>query len=79
MAKSNVFKTSKGQTIRLPKSVAFPESVRRVEIERRGEALFITPAGASWDNFFDGPTVSEDFAKNRNQPVLRIGFGTAKQ
>lgn len=68
MAQSTVFMTNKSQAIRLPKPVALPDSVKRVEIVKLGQSRLITPADATWDSFFDGPEVSEDFAKERGQP-----------
>jgi antitoxin VapB len=68
MTKSTVFKTNKTQAVRLPKAVAFPEGVREVEIIVTGKSRVITPVGHLWDDFFAGPTVSEDFMRERIQP-----------
>ena len=68
MAQSTVFKTNKSQAVRLPKPVALPESVKRVEIIKLGQSRLISPADAAWDSFFDGPGVSEDFLDQRAQP-----------
>lgn len=70
MARSTVFRTNRTQAVRLPKSVAFPEEVREVEIIRLGHSRLITPAGRRWDEFFlNGPFVSEDFMSEREQPA----------
>jgi antitoxin VapB len=70
MARSSVFKTNRTQAVRLPKSVAFPEEVREVEIIKLGHSRLITPAVRRWDEFFEnGPFVSEDFLSERDQPT----------
>ena len=68
MAQSTVFINNKSQAIRLPKPVALPESVKRVEIVKVGAARLIAPVDIAWDSFFDGPGVSDDFASDRRQP-----------
>ena len=69
MTKSTVFKTNKTQAVRLPKAVAFPEGVREVEIIVTGKGRLITPVGHLWDDFFkNGPHVSDDFMKEREDP-----------
>ena len=70
-AQSTVFTTNKSQAVRLPKAVALPRSVKRVEIVRLGQARLIAPAGAIWDTFFDGPKVSDDFRAERAQPAAQ--------
>jgi antitoxin VapB len=54
--------------VRLPKPVALPPSVRQVEVTKLGRSRLICPADQSWDAFFDGPVVSEDFMAERRQP-----------
>ena len=68
MAKSSVFMNNKSQAVRLPKPVALPESVKKVDIVKVGRARIITPAGESWDVWFDSEGVSEDFLSERDQP-----------
>ncbi len=53
----------------LPKSVALPESVKEVAIIAIQNRRLITPAGESWDSWFDGPTVTDDFMADREQPT----------
>lgn len=69
MARSTVFKNNKSQAIRLPKAVALPESVKKVDIVKLGRARLITPAGESWDIWFDRKDVSGDFMSEREQPT----------
>lgn len=69
MEQSTVFKTNKSQAVRLPKPVALPDSVKKVDIIKLGNARLITPAGQSWTSWFDGPGVSDDFMSEREQPT----------
>ena len=66
---TTVFKSNKSQAVRLPKPVALPDSVKKVNIVAIGNTRLITPSGESWDSWFDGPGVSEDFMVERDQPV----------
>ena len=68
MAKSTVFMNNKSQAVRLPKPVALPKSVKKVEIVKVGRARVITPAGESWDAWFDREGASEKFMPDREQP-----------
>jgi antitoxin VapB len=69
MIRSTIFTTNRSQAVRLPKSVAFPEEVRQVEIIKIGQSRLIVPAGQRWDEFFlDAPPVSADFMNDRQQP-----------
>ena len=65
---TRLFKSNRTQAVRLPKSVAFDDSVKEVEITVVGEARIITPAGRSWDAWFEGPPVSDDFMPDRDHP-----------
>jgi antitoxin VapB len=57
MTRTTVFMTNRSQAVRLPKDVAFPETVREVAILRDGARRVIVPANALWDDFFDAPGV----------------------
>jgi len=67
-ARTKLFKSNQTQAVRLPRSVAFGDSVTEVEIVKVGEGRLITPAGSSWGAWFDGPGVSDDFMPGREQP-----------
>ena len=67
-AHTKIFKSNRSQAVRLPKSVALPESIQEVDIVAIGNTRIITPAGNSWDNWFDSLGVSEDFMMEREQP-----------
>jgi antitoxin VapB len=71
-AQTKVFKSNRSQAIRLPKAVAFPESIKDVEITTVGNKRIITPAGQSWDDWFASPGVSSDFMEKREQPDDQI-------
>ena len=67
MTQSTVFKSNKSQAVRLPKAVALPEHVKKVDIIAQGSARLIIPAGGSWEAFFDGPRLDNDFLDDRRQ------------
>lgn len=67
--RAKVLISNRNQTIRLPNAVAFPESVRYVDVVAFGDHRLITPAGGGWDSWFDGPTVTDDFMPDRPQPT----------
>ncbi|WP_296268850.1 type II toxin-antitoxin system VapB family antitoxin [Pseudomonas sp. UBA6562] len=69
MEQGSVFLSNRSQAIRLPKAVALPDDVKRVDIVAIGRTRIITPAGESWDSWFDGEGVSADFMEDREQPV----------
>lgn len=69
---TRLFKSNRSQAVRLPKEIAFPESVKEVEITAVGSKRIIAPAGQSWDDWFAGPGVSSDFMTERNQPEDQI-------
>ena len=66
-----VYMTNKSQAIRLPKAIRFAEDVKHVDIVKIGQKLIITPAGQGWDNWFNGPKVSDDFMNDRCQPEMQ--------
>jgi antitoxin VapB len=70
MPQSTLFKNNKTQAVRLPKSVAFPDHVKMVDIMPQGNGLLIVPVAAvgSWDDFFNGPRMDQNFMNDRNQP-----------
>lgn len=64
---TSVFLNNRSQAVRLPKEVALPENVKRVEVIAVGRTRIITPAEESWDEWFDENSVSADFMNNREQ------------
>ncbi len=69
MDQGSVFQSNRGQAVRLPKATALPDDVKRVDIVSIGRARIITPAGESWDSWFDGEGVTPDFMNDRDQPA----------
>ena len=68
---TTVFLSNRSQAVRLPKAVALPEDVKKVEIIAIGRTRIITPAGESWDSWFDGENVSADFMDISDQPAMQ--------
>lgn len=69
MEQASVFKSNRSQAIRLPKAVALPDDVKRVDVIAIGRTRIITPAGESWDSWFDGLRASSDYMAERDQPA----------
>lgn len=69
MEQGAVFQSNRSQAVRLPKAVALPDDVKRVDVVALGRVRIITPAGESWDSWFDGDGVTEDFMLEREQPA----------
>ncbi|EEZ9068243.1 toxin-antitoxin system antitoxin VapB [Escherichia coli] len=68
---TTVFLSNRSQAVRLPKAVALPEDVKKVDVTAVGRTRIITPAGESWDSWFDGDSVSADFMNDREQPAVQ--------
>lgn len=68
MTRTTLFQSNRSQAVRLPKDVAFPDSVRAVAVLRDGKRRVIVPADAVWDDFFDGPGVD---LGERDQPAAQ--------
>ncbi|MCR4541257.1 antitoxin [Pseudomonas sp. 18.1.10] len=69
MDQGSVFQSNRSQAVRLPKAAAMPDDVKRVDVISIGRARIITPAGESWDSWFDGEGVTPDFMNDREQPA----------
>ena len=69
---TKIFKSNRSQAVRLPKEIAYPDTVKDVEITAIGNKRIISPAGQSWDDWFDAPGVSADFMVDRKQPEDQI-------
>lgn len=69
MTRTTLFQSNRSQAVRLPKDVAFPESVRAVAVLRDGNRRIIVPADTSWDDFFDEQGVN---LGDREQPEAQV-------
>lgn len=68
MEQASVFQSNRSQAVRLPKAVALPDDVKRVDVIAVGRSRIIAPAGEGWDSWFDGESVTNDFMSEREQP-----------
>lgn len=68
MEQGSVFLSNRSQAVRLPKAAALPDDVKRVDVVAIGRTRILTPAGESWDSWFDGEGVTADFMTDRAQP-----------
>lgn len=71
MEQGAVFQSNRSQAIRLPKAVALPDDVKRVDIVAVGRTRIITPAGEAWDSWFEGAVATADFMSERDQPPVQ--------
>lgn len=71
MEQTTLFMSNRSQAVRLPKAVAMPSDVKRVNVVAIGRARIITPADETWDSWFDGESVCPDFMTDRDQPPIR--------
>lgn len=69
MEQGAIFQSNRSQAIRLPKAVALPEDVKRVDVVAVGRTRIISPAGEAWDSWFDSIGVTADFMAQREQPA----------
>ncbi len=69
MEQGSVFLSNRSQAVRLPKAAALPDDVKRVDVIAIGRTRILTPAGESWDSWFDGEGVTTDFMADREQPA----------
>ncbi|SDQ13725.1 type II toxin-antitoxin system VapB family antitoxin [Pseudovibrio sp. Tun.PSC04-5.I4] len=71
MFKGAIFTSNRNQAVRLPKAASLPDNIKRVEIVAIGNTRIISPEGESWSSWFDGPTVTDDFMSDREQPKMQ--------
>ena len=71
MVQTTIFKSNTSQAVRLPKDVALPENIKRVDVVAVGNRRIISPAGTAWDEWFENGSVSDDFMTQRTQPVAQ--------
>jgi len=66
--KTKILQNNQSQTVLLPKAVSLPGSIKKVEITAIGNTRIITPASKTWDEWFYGSSVTDDFMLSREQP-----------
>ncbi len=75
-----LFKSNRSQAVRIPKSLAFPEGIEKVEITRNDDgSLLLRPVRPTkdWAAYFaTAPRATDDFMVERLQgePVERESF-----
>jgi len=62
METAKLFINDESQAVRLPKEYRF--SGNEVGIKKVGEIVLLFPKDNVWENFINGPTVSDDFGDN---------------
>ena len=68
MAQATIFTNNKSQAVRIPKALEFPAGTKKVSVISMGNARLITPAGQSWDIWFEEDSFTADFMAEREQP-----------
>ena len=59
---------SQSQVVKLPTEAKFSTNIKKVFAKITSKEKIINPSDNNWNNFFlNGPQVSDDFMKNRNQ------------
>ena len=70
MPTGTVFRTNRTQAVRLPKAVAFPESVTHVNVEVVGDTRVLTPVTRTWEEWASHrQEIDPDFLADRNQGI----------
>ena len=70
MPTGTVFRTNRTQAVRLPKAVAFPESVTHVNVEVVGDTRVLTPVSRTWEEWArQRQGVDPDFLADRDQGI----------
>jgi antitoxin VapB len=68
ISRTSLFLSNRSQAVRLPKVVAFADTVREVLIVAEGPRRIIAPVDAAWDDFFDA--AGTDLG-DRAQPAIQ--------
>lgn len=67
---TRLFQSNRTQAVRLPRDVAFPDSVTDVRIFKDGNRRVIVPADSTWDDFF-AEEPARDFPERAEQPAAQ--------
>ena len=68
---TKIFQSGNSQAVRLPKNVAFPKEVTKVNVIVQGCSRIITPSEQTWDNWFNNKNITDDFMEKRDQPDMQ--------
>ena len=71
MIRPRAFLNNGTQAVRLPKAVALDDDVRPVTVAAVVGARVIAPVDESWDSWFNGPAVTQDFLADREEPAMQ--------
>jgi antitoxin VapB len=72
MKTAKIFKSGKGQAVRLPKEFKLEGS--EVYIKRVGRNVILTPKDTAWDSLINSLHLfTDDFMSERKQPFVQIG------
>ncbi len=66
--RATLFRLNRSQAMRIPKHLAFPDTVREVVVRRSGDTLIVTPVARQWSDFFARLPVDADFALPADPP-----------
>jgi len=58
--KAKLFINGRSQAVRIPKEMAFT-GIDAVYVERRGNAVILSPARKTWESFAELPPADDDF------------------
>lgn len=58
--KAKLFINGRSQAVRIPKELAFT-GIDAVYVEKRGNAVILTPARKTWESFAELPAAEDDF------------------
>lgn len=75
MKYGSVFTNNRTQAVRLPVEARF-HGVKKVTVRVVGQSRILTPVGHTWDDFFAGERVDDDFMEDYEQlpPQERESF-----
>ena len=68
LVKAKLFTNGRSQAVRIPKELAFA-GIDAVNVEKRGNAVILTPARKTWESFASLAPADEDFMMVRPRLV----------
>ena len=58
--KAKLFTNGRSQAVRIPKEIAF-QGIDAVNVEKRGNAVILTPIRKTWESLTERPKAEDDF------------------